>query len=57
MAEVKYKLKPGVMCVPSKKGILEDHNTEYPQSYWEEEEAEEKVKEGYLVRVREKVKA
>lgn len=54
MSEAKYKLKQGVMCVPSKKGILESHSEEYPASHWEEDEAEERVKDGYLVKVKEK---
>jgi hypothetical protein len=51
--ERKYKLAPGVLCCPSKKGMIEDGEPR-PETDWEEDEAEERVREGYLVRVKDK---
>lgn len=51
----KYKLAPGVLCCHSKKGIIEDREPRL-ESDWEEDEAEQKVKEGFLVKVKEPTK-
>lgn len=48
-SEIKYKLKPGVLCCNSKEGVLEDTNKEYSSECWENGGAEEYVKEGFLV--------
>lgn len=51
-----YKLKQGVLCCPSRFGTIADREKEYPATQWAEDEAERYVKEGFLVRVREKEK-
>lgn len=54
MNEEKYKLAPGVLCCPSKFGVIHEREKEYSIEQWNEDDAERYVKDGFLVKTKER---